>query len=363
MIPKSMSRKTASFDQLSAYMDSEKSDQRFDLHHNCYARGQKNIAAEFYENSKHLKSRKNGNILYHDIISISLEEGVERGHAKECLRDITLKYIETRCPQNMVYGCLHEDHADHLHYHLMISANQRGDTKRHWLTKSEFKVLKEDLEKHVLENYQQLKQRKINTATKKEKQVSRKAADQKRRTGKLDRQEKVRMTILKAMVHTSTMDEFKSKLLAEKYEYYSRGKNHGVSVAHTDGKKIKYRFSTIGVHEEFEEYLGVLQTLHEAQEKPQEAKEQPTKQEPKQEDEAAQKTAQEPKQEESFEDPFEAEEKEHQSTKTPTQEKTNDDDYEFLRELEHRAKKRADKKREKALKQNQRKGKPKGRSR
>jgi hypothetical protein len=161
MIPKSMSRKTASFGQLITYMDCEKSDASFDVHHNCYARGQTHLAGEFFANSQHLTKRKNGNILYHEIVSISLEEGVDRSHAKDCLREIALKYIQARCPHNLVYGTLHDDHADHLHYHLMISANERGETQRFWHTKAQYKTIKRELEEYVLTTFPELKQSRV----------------------------------------------------------------------------------------------------------------------------------------------------------------------------------------------------------
>lgn len=265
MIPKSMSRKTASFDQLIAYMDSEKSDQHFDLHHNCYARGQKNLAGEFFKNSQYLKSRKNGNILYHEIVSITLEDGVEVTYAKECLREIVLKYIAERCPKNMVYGCLHEDHADHLHYHLLISANERGEAKRYWHTKSKYDQIKRDLEEHVLRQYPELKQRRVITADQDTKKQSKKAAEMKRQNKKMTKQEEVRNTILKAMMHTSSLEDFHANLDAAGYAYYPRGKHHGVTVTHDDGQVKKYRFATIGVHESFEEYLAVMQGFADAQ--------------------------------------------------------------------------------------------------
>ena len=261
MIPVSMSRKTPSFAQLAEYMDSEKSDSRFDLHHNYFSRNREAIVEEFLENASLLKSRKNGNYLYHEIISITLEDGVELKHAKECLREITLKYIQDRCPRNMVYGCLHEDHANHLHYHLMISANEKMEEKRFRLSKAAYGKVKCDLENHVLEHYPELKQRRIITADQKEKKLSRKASAQKRRTGKLDRQEWVKETVFQAMVHTSSFADFEAKLKAQDFEYYRRGKNHGVKVTHEDGKVQNYRFSTIGAGEAFEEYLKVLESL------------------------------------------------------------------------------------------------------
>ncbi len=207
-----MSRKTPSFGQLATYMDSEKSDARYDLHHNCLARGREDIEHAFLENSKLMRKRKNGNYLYHEILSITLEDGVSLLHAKDCLREIALQYIEMRCARNMVFGCLHEDHKDHLHYHLMISANELNETKRHRLTTAQFDKLKRDLEFFVLKQFPELKQKRINTASREEKKLSRKAADQKRRAGKLERQEEVRETLRKAMQDASSFEMLKDIL-------------------------------------------------------------------------------------------------------------------------------------------------------
>ena len=268
MISKSMSRKTPSFGQLVSYMSSEKADDSFDLHQNCLARGEADIAAAFAANSQHLKTRKNGNYLYHEILSISLEQGVEREHAKQCLREIALEYISKRCPRNMVYGCLHDDHSDHLHYHLMVSANAQHETARLRLSKSEFDRVKRDLEAHVLQHYPQLKQRKIVTADRDEKNISHKASKQKQRTGKLERQDGVRATILEAMRHTSNLEDFKAYLEVKRYRFYTRGKHYGVEVVHDTGKVAKYRFATIGVHEDFECYVATLGQAKDAQEAP-----------------------------------------------------------------------------------------------
>ena len=371
-----MSRKTQSFGQLSAYMDSEKSDSRFDLHHNYFVRGRENIAGAFFENSKILKSRRNGNYLYHEIISITLEDGVELTYAKQCLREIVLKYISERCPRNMVYGCLHEDHKDHLHYHLMISANERDEAKRHWLTKSQFDAVKRDLETHVLENYPLLKQRKIITADEKEKKVSRKAAAQKRRTGKLDRQERVRDTIFKAMAHTTSFAAFEAKLKAQGFEYYRRGKHHGVKVARGDGKVQNYRFATIGADVAFGEYLKALESLKAAedvQDGPQEQTEAFSATDTPTEDSAAQDRSESsevsPEEEAAQNDPAsheKAPESAQEASRDPQEgdssQKSADaqrtQENETLREMRERREARASRKRGKALSQHKRKGKP-----
>jgi len=358
MIPVSMSRKTRSFGQLSAYMNSEKSDTRFDLHHNYFVRGRENIAAAFFENSQQLKSRRNGNYLYHEILSITLEDGVNLSHAKECLREITLKYIEERCPRNMVYGCLHEDHKDHLHYHLMISANEKDEAKRYWLKKSEYDKIKRDLETHVLENYPELKQRKIVTADQKEKRSSRKAAAQKRRTGKLERQEQVRDTVFGAMAHTGSFADFKAKLNAQGFEYYQRGKNHGVRVNHEDGKVISYRFATIGASEAFGEYLKALESLK-AADAAQDAPQGQTEAKPTPNTEFNDQTAQEGSQIDAESPENDAQEADAPEDRAKaTQEAEGSQESETLKEFRDRRDERTERKRAKALKTHKRKGKP-----
>ena len=151
MIPVSMSRKDQSFKQLVDYMSSEKSDRKFDIHQNYFSRDSDGIVNAFKNNVTLLRKRSDWNLFYHEIISINLEKEVDRKHAKECLREIALEYIQNRCSQNLVYGCIHEDHEEHLHYHLMISANALGESKRHYLTKAEFAQVKRDVEGFTLE--------------------------------------------------------------------------------------------------------------------------------------------------------------------------------------------------------------------
>jgi len=271
MITKSLSRKTPSFGQLagymseSGYMNSEKADSLFEIYQHCFARGSRNIAEEFLKNSEHLSKRKNGNYLYHEILSITLEQGVDMKYAKEALRELALEYIQKRCPRNMVYGCLHDDHADHIHYHLMISSNERGDSKRYWLTKKQLDDVKRHIEMHCLEHYPDLKQRPVMTATSAEKKVSRKAAEEKRRQGKLERHDRVRGIIFEAMARTQTLDDFIDTLAEKNCRYYTRGKHYGVEVQHPDGKVEKYRFATLGIHEEYENYRSTLEALEQAE--------------------------------------------------------------------------------------------------
>lgn len=271
MIAKSLSRKTPSFSQLagymseSGYMNSEKADSHYEIYQHCFSRGSHNIAEEFRLNSELLSKRKNGNYLYHEILSITLEDGVGMKYAKESLRALALEYIRQRCPRNMVYGCLHDDHADHIHYHLMISANERGSKTRYWLTKKQLDNAKRHIEEYCLKHFPELKQRAVMTATNTQKRESRQAAEEKRRKGALERRESVKHSIFAAMSQSRSLDEFIEKLAQQNAHYYTRGKNYGVEVQHDDGKVKKYRFSTLEVHSEFENYLSTLEALEQAE--------------------------------------------------------------------------------------------------
>jgi len=260
MIIKSLSRKSPSFGQLASYMSSEKSDARFDLYRHCYAQRPDAVAAEFFENSRHLAKRKNGNALYHEILSISVDEGADLARHKEALRDIVDLYVEARCPEAMVYGCLHQDHSHNLHYHLMISANAKGEAKRQYLTRAQFDRVKRELETHVLKHYPELKQAQVMSAARdgETMTMSRKAGEVQRRLGQLPKREEVRETLRAAMNETSSMNNFHFYLEERGYRFYVRGKNYGVEATQEDGTTKKYRLSTLGVHEEFEAYQELV---------------------------------------------------------------------------------------------------------
>jgi hypothetical protein len=254
-----MSRKEPSFDQLASYMSSEKSDETYDLHNNCFSRSHDDLVEEFLVNSKLLYKRKNGNYLYHEIVSILVKQGLDQARAKRDLRDIAERYITERCPRNMVYGCLHEDHDHNLHYHLMISANERGERSRLRLTQKQFDTAKRNLETHVLEAYPHLEQPQLITAETNTEKMSVKAGEMKRRTGAMPIRDEIKKTIQEAMVQTNSMHNFSFFLSERGYQFYTRGKNFGVEVQHEDGTSKKYRFSTLGIHEQFQNFHDDLE--------------------------------------------------------------------------------------------------------
>ena len=123
MIVKSMSRKVPSFGQLIGYIDRDEGQEPYRIRHNVWGRDPDLIRAEFEQNGDLLAKRKNGVYLYHEIISITRAKGVGLARQKTALREIAERYIAERCPDNLVFGNLHEDQEHSLHYHLIISAN------------------------------------------------------------------------------------------------------------------------------------------------------------------------------------------------------------------------------------------------
>jgi len=264
MILKSMSRKEPSFGQLAAYMSDEKSDRAFDLHHNLFARDPGDIAQEFDANAQRLGKRRGGNYLYHEILSIDTRACGQSRDVREQLRLLALEFVQKRCPRNIVYGALHRDHADHLHYHLMISANERGDNKRLRLTKAAFDVAKREIEQSALTNYPELKQTEILASSPQEKQErrqtreGRKAQEMQKRGARLTKTEALAQELRSILAYASSQAELE-RLLAEKgFTFYVRGKHSGVRPIPGDGEtkaRKAYRFATLGIEDDHAAFL------------------------------------------------------------------------------------------------------------
>lgn len=270
MIIKSMSRKEPSFGQLTTYMTDAKSDRAYDLHHNLFSRDPEAIAQEFERNAELLAKRRNGNYLYHEILSIDTRRIGQNRNVKEALRMLAMGYVEQRCARNMVYGAMHQDHDGHLHYHLMISANERDDRKRLRLPKAKFDLAKRETEKLALSQFPELEQTEVMTAPLEEKierrkqRDSRKATEIKKRGGKLSQREQLAQEIRAMLAYAKSQAEFERLLENKGFAFYIRGKHHGVKASQvgTDGKKPKtHRFATLGIAEDYEAFLELVEPL------------------------------------------------------------------------------------------------------
>jgi len=163
MIIKSMSRKEASFSQLYEYMEkgANRKDDKYRFIYNCFGRKKEQVLNEFNDNAAQLKQRKNGVYLYHEIISISRSKNLSNEAQKKALYEIVNEYTKRRSFGNLACGYMHDEKDNNLHFHLMISSNEVGKSKRTSLRKNEFSTLKIEMEKWVLQKYPELEQEKL----------------------------------------------------------------------------------------------------------------------------------------------------------------------------------------------------------
>lgn len=253
-----MSRKHASFDQLIDYIESERKlkSKQFSIFHNTYNRDSEKLKAEFRENAEHLKFRKNGVYLYHEVISITRAEHLEESEQKAILQRIVNEYLQMRARNNLAYAVLHEDKKDNLHFHIVISANEAESQTRKRLSKADFAEIQTRLEKWVLESYPQLEQKAVfypnQTNQEREERehkahISNKGKELQRRTGKTSTRDHIKATLESIFENARDGRHFTDLLEKEHLKIYQRGKQHGV----IDQDGTKYRFSTLGLADEW----------------------------------------------------------------------------------------------------------------
>ncbi len=243
MIIKSMSRKLPSFGQLLEYIDRDSGQEAFSIRHNLAGRKPQSICAEFERNGALLRKRKNGNYLFHEIISITRAKGLTPEEQKSRLQEIAQEYINARCPDNLVYGGLHQDKDHSYHMHLMISANRVGQEKRQQLSKHQFRQIQVKLEEHVLQHYPELEQ-KLAIGKRSDRGRSKGEAELERRTKSRPKREEILKRVQTAFDASRDRESLLSILGHHNLEIYVRGKTLGVIDLET-GKK--HRLKTLNL--------------------------------------------------------------------------------------------------------------------
>lgn len=248
-----MSRKQATFSQLVDYFEDGRQDEKYSIFHNLYSTNAEAIKEEFTTNANFLHKRKNGVYMYHEILSITDTGNLSREQQKEILKDIGLEYIRTRADKNLVYAVLHDDKADNLHYHFMISSNELMSETRLRLSKEQFSKIKKDLELKVLKEYPELEQKKlINKEVGLNKdsgeKLSNKGVELKRRTGKTSQRDDLKDRLKTVFAGSKNKAEFFSLLEKENLSIYVHGNTIGILDKATDRK---HRLKTLGMLDEF----------------------------------------------------------------------------------------------------------------
>jgi len=260
MIIKSMSRKHRTFSQLYHYMkDGSSRSSEYDyFSHNIYSRRDQDIINEFVANSRKVKARKNGNYLFHEVIAITKSKQLTLEQEKERLFDIVRNYVDMRCKNNLVAGYMHDEKDINVHFHLMISSNELDAFKNQRLTKFDFDKAKKQLERYVIEKHPELEQDIIMNAKAEQKKSreSNKAAEVKRKGGRLEKKEHMVKTLNSIFANSCSMDDYFTQLEQQNIEMYNRGSAIGF-VNKTDGKK--YRLKTLALEEQFKQVDSLLQ--------------------------------------------------------------------------------------------------------
>lgn len=270
MIIKSMSRKHPSFDQLIDYIEAESKvkSRHFSVFHNVYHRDSQGLKSEFQKNAKHLRFRQNGVYLYHEVISITRSQHLDTEQQKAILQKIVAEYLRARAKNNLAYGVLHEDKKDNLHFHIIISANEAEDSQRKRLSKADFAEIQTRLEKWVLETHPELEQKAVFAKNQTEEQrrqrernahISNKGAELKRRTGRTETREQMKETLQDIFSNAKDGRHFSELLEKEGLCLYQHGKQFGI----IDSEGTKYRFSRLGLMEEWEALdKRMMENLH-----------------------------------------------------------------------------------------------------
>ena len=268
MIIKSLSRKgrgfqasrgggRSPFSALTRYMNRgiETEEGRAVLWHNFYGSDrtrEDEIIQEFENNAQLLRERVNGNVLYHEILSFSPGHKLHEDEISRIVADIGQEYLNERARDQLAYGVIHQD-TNHIHLHLMISANQIGKPDRVRLSKKEFSEVQKRIERIAIERYPELAQTKIYDRDRPREKLKTDVSEQamKIRTKEPSRKELLKNKIHQLFERASSFEDLGRSSAIEGLRFYQRGKTIGVVVTEKDGTERKHRLSSLGVEEHY----------------------------------------------------------------------------------------------------------------
>jgi len=255
MMVKSMSRKTVSFGQLLDYLNQPVEKGTAILQNfRVMEESQNRIHGEFLENARLLPARRNGNILYHEILSFSDLD--RRRVTPAILEDLTWYYLSLRAPYALAYAKAHFN-TNCPHVHLIISANDLGNARRRRLSRAQFKGIKVELERYQREHYAFLEHSTVlpNQKARTKLRHRRNESERSRRLQKTHektptRKEIVRDLVLRALTVASSGEAFRRSLTEEGIKLRCRGRTVTVEDRPESGGR-RYRLTTLGLEDVF----------------------------------------------------------------------------------------------------------------
>lgn len=260
-----MSRSSTSFASLYDYLTRESDFElgAYNLYSNPHDRNK--IVEEFMKNADFLHRARGKNYLYHEIISLS-KNSLSSSEQQHILQDLAQEYLSKRAENHLAFTALHRD-KEHIHIHLMISANEIGGDKRIRLSKDSFALIQKDIENYVNERYPQLNQYEHYQQEKGAKKTPRKEQEMKSHSKKSSRKDELCETLRTVFEKATSEEYFKNTLKNRGIDFYIRGKTAGIVF-----EDKKYRLNTLGLQTEYNQFVNKLERIKNRKEKRAESK-------------------------------------------------------------------------------------------
>jgi hypothetical protein len=245
MIIKSMSRKSKSFSQLYDYLTRDSSSFTFSRNTYSNPKNKKEFLNEFYENAQHIREARGKVFLYHEVLSLE-QNSLSKERQKEILLDMADKYLFQRADKHLAFGVVHNE-KEHMHLHLMISANEIEGDKRVRLSKKKFKEIQQRLENYKNQKHKELRESSFYQDKKDLSKTKQNEQELKNRGAKSIR-DIVKENLEKTFNRSTSKKSLYNHLHTLDYQLYTRGNTTGVKF---NGKK--YRFKTLGLEQLYQQ--------------------------------------------------------------------------------------------------------------
>ncbi len=262
MIIKSSKYRRRRFRKLAEYILSDKGRAKDDniltIYHNLHSANLDGIVKEFQENDQYRRKRKNGVVLFHEIIGFHVENSDDL--SPEILEKVARYFIHLRGENALCLAKVHV-HENHIHIHFMFSANEVRSSKGLRLDNKQFRQIRLDMEEFQIENFPQLEQsivylnkwQKDRLVEKDTSKTTDKEFQLKKRIGKGSQKDRVSQLVQECFSASSSRDDFFRRIIDHGISLY-RYRNNKVNGVLFGGRK--YRFRTLSISDRQMELLS-----------------------------------------------------------------------------------------------------------
>ena len=244
MIVKTTRWKQKNIDYLINYIDNDKGksknkEQTFSIFHNISHPNLKSAQEAFKINETYRKKRKNGVVIYHEILSFHQKDNTSLDLL--VLEDIAHKYIEIRGNNALCFAKPHLNDTN-IHIHFAFSGTEYKCSRTLRMDNKTFKENRKAIEQYQMEHYPDLINSIVYHNSREKKRTKDKEYQTKKRTGK-NTDKEILTDVLKEHFNTAkSFDKFCTIIEKKGFELYKyRDKVNGIIY-----NNRKYRFKTLG---------------------------------------------------------------------------------------------------------------------